>query len=555
MKTNTYPDDMSKENQNRRHAGLEKSIIYNVYPQTYRDTNGDGIGDLPGIIEKLDYLQWLGVDILWLNPVHPSPFRDAGYDVTDYYDIADRYGTIEDFDRLIAAAQRKGIRIIMDLVIGHTSDQHPWFIESSQSTDNPKANRYIWSDRTFAHNGDAGFITGSSKREGKYHSNFFYFQPSLNFGFGRLDQAWQIPTDHPEVRELIEEIKNIIRFWLDRGVAGFRVDMAKSLVKQDDDERTAVRSLWRSFREWLDEDHPEALLISEWSEPEHSLSCGFDLDFLIHSGNQIYTHLLRSEEGSNVIPGSGHSFFRAAGKGDITAFMKPYEKLLKKSKETGGLISIPSGSHDLPRLSSGRTLDELKVFYAFQMSMPGVPTLYYGDEIGMRNLPWVENKEGGYNRTQARTPMQWNDEPNAGFSEPDVQELYLPVDPDGAGLSVESQKGKTESLLEFVRSLISLRKKYDSVFCKGTFKILHASSDDSVLAYTRTSPKEEALIMVNPSATEATAPIPLEDSSRWQTVLSSHPSLQEFPLSDQGEVTLPPTSYAIYHLEINGGPA
>ena len=245
---------------------LRSAVFYQIYPQSFADYDGDGIGDLRGIISKLDYLRSLGVTALWLNPVFLSPMGDAGYDVADYRRVDPRYGTNDDLVRLFNEAHARGLRVVLDLVAGHTSNTHPWFLDSSRREPGEFRDRYIWTDTPWSALGEKGFVIGNCERAAAYHANFFYFQPSLNYGFARPDPAkpWQQPVDAPGPRATRAELRAIMEFWLRAGCDGFRVDMADSLIKGDPD-RSGIRALWAEFRAWLDREWPEAVLVSDWS--------------------------------------------------------------------------------------------------------------------------------------------------------------------------------------------------------------------------------------------------------------------------------------------------
>jgi maltose alpha-D-glucosyltransferase/alpha-amylase len=211
---------------------LESAVFYQIYPQTFYDTNGDGIGDIAGIIAKLDYLESLGVNALWLGPVFDSPFGDAGYDISDFYKVAPRYGTNRDLQRLFREAHQRGMHVCLDLVAGHTSNQHPWFTASARPEKNKYTNWYIWTDSAW--NGtESNAIRGFSQRDAGYLPNFFFFQPALNYGYAKPDpkKPWQLPVTHPDVQAVRAELRKIMKFWLDLGADGFRVDMASSLVR------------------------------------------------------------------------------------------------------------------------------------------------------------------------------------------------------------------------------------------------------------------------------------------------------------------------------------
>ena len=221
---------------------LEDAVFYEVYPQSFRDSNGDGIGDIPGITEKLEYIQELGCNALWINPCFTSPFYDAGYDVEDYYSVAPRYGTNEDLKKLFEAAHQRGMHVLLDLVPGHTAVTHLWFQESMKAEKNEYTDRYVWTDSLYKRmedvKGIVSVLRGISPRPASCGVNCFSTQPALNYGFANItDAGWQQPTDAPGPMATREELKNIMRFWLTLGCDGFRVDMAGSLVKNDEDKK------------------------------------------------------------------------------------------------------------------------------------------------------------------------------------------------------------------------------------------------------------------------------------------------------------------------------
>jgi len=465
---------------------LEKAVFYEIYPQTYYDSNGDGIGDIQGIIEKLDYVKGLGCNALWLNPLFDSPFKDAGYDVRDYKKVAPRYGTNEDLFRLFHEAHKRGMRVILDLVPGHTSEEHEWFLESKKI--HPKEefkNRYVWTNSWYFW-GIEGlkFIAGEAERDGCYIINFFKCQPALNFGFLNRTQEWQQPPDHPDCIATREALKDIMRFWLKgdkgRGCDGFRVDMADSLVKFDDNSKSATSAIWRNVREMIDAEFPQAALVSEWSCPPQSLKAGFHVDFLLDHHNSGYRSLIRDYSNG----GEDNSYFKKEGNGDITRFLAQYMPWYEETKNDG-FISLITGNHDTPRISHNLTNAELALAYAFFFTMPGVPFLYYGDEIAMRYQFQLPTKEGGYGRTGSRTPMQWKKSreqgagSNMGFSAASADKLYLPVDADITAPSVEEQEKDPSSLLNTVKTLLRLRSSEEDLQSKANLEIIHAPSASS----------------------------------------------------------------------------
>ena len=434
---------------------LEKAVFYNMYPQSFYDSNGDGIGDLNGITEKLNYIKDMGFTAIWLNPFYESSYRDGGYDVTDFYKVGKRYGTNTDFERLCATAHQKGIKICVDLVAGHTSLECKWFQKSCCAEKNEYTNRYVWTDNWLnIYNGEC--IGGYAQRNGAYMKNFFYCQPALNYGFANIDEpSWQLPPDHPDCRRTKQELINIMEYWIMLGADGFRVDLASSLIKNDYDGSVIIK-FWQEIRTIFDEKYPECVLISEWSHPSRAIAAGFHIDFLIHAVFPAYTSLFRAEDERNI-PRIffGDSFFDTRGNGNIETFLNDYLDEYEKTKDNG-FISIPTGNHDLTRISYGRTNKELEAIFAFIMTMPGIPFVYYGDEIGMEYIPNMPSKEGGFTRTGSRTPMQWKKGKNAGFSDGEKELLYLPVNENG--VNVEEQLGDENSLLNKVKELIALRK-------------------------------------------------------------------------------------------------
>ncbi|MBN1876268.1 MAG: hypothetical protein JXA33_18735 [Anaerolineae bacterium] len=218
---------------------IHNAVFYQIYPQTFYDSNGDGIGDLQGIIEKLDYVKSLGVDGIWINPFFASPFYDAGYDISDYTQVAPRYGTNEDAKRLFDEAHQRGLKVLFDFVASYTSIEHPWFKASCKQEKNPYSNWYIWTESTWEPAPEAfkdKFIQGYARRDGQFMRNFYRCQPALNFGFANSRRPWQLPMDHPDMLALREELIKVVRFWMDMGADGFRADMAGALVKSENIE-------------------------------------------------------------------------------------------------------------------------------------------------------------------------------------------------------------------------------------------------------------------------------------------------------------------------------
>ena len=445
---------------------LTDAVIYEIYPQSFADSNGDGIGDLRGVMQHLDYLEWLGVDVIWFNPCFESPFRDAGYDVSDYCSIARRYGTNDDMITLIAQARSRGMRVLLDLVAGHTSIDHPWF---QAAVDDPSDNRYIWADQP----GD-GLVPSPGPRPGWYLKNFFPEQPALNFGYARLDprEPWRQLPDAAGPRTNRTALREIIGYWLDRGIAGFRVDMAFSLVK-DDADLVETTALWRELRQWMHDVYPGTVLLPESDEARTAAAGvrgGFDADFslVIHPEHSA----LFNNGGAGILPWQERSqpcYFdaeveNAAGAEALGTFLRLWENHLDTSGPDR-LVVLPSADHDFSRLACGsRSAEQLPAAFTFLLTWGSIPSIYYGDEIGLRYLDDMPDREGSiwnprFNRAGCRTPMQWDNAlPNAGFSTAATEAIYLPQDPDPDRPTVAAQRDDPSSVLRWVRELIELRR-------------------------------------------------------------------------------------------------
>lgn len=478
---------------------LSRAVFYEIYPQSFLDTNGDGVGDIRGIINKLDYIQSLGCNAIWMNPCFDSPFMDAGYDVRDYKKVAERYGTNEDLQKLFAEAHKREMRVILDLVIGHTSDQHEWFQESQKAERNTFTDRYIWTDNFQDAPEGLPYISGMSERDGNYILNFFASQPALNFGFNKITAPWQMHYTDPRVAENFESVIEIMRFWLDLGCDGYRVDMAMSLVKNDGlpYEKEGTPCLWRKVMGILDEEYPQAALIAEWGFPEDTVGKdAFHADFCLqHSiGFRSLFHNVDEKTGAQT------SYFSKLGKGSMNEFIEPYCETLNKIKGKGYYCLITC-NHDTVRLTKYFDETERKIIFSFLFTMPGVPFLYYGDEIGMQYFS-LKSKEGGYYRTGSRTPMQWNkDRANMGFSEADPEKLYLPLDPRDCAPSVEEQEQQENSMLNTVRRLLQLRNSDEDLQADGNFEIIYNQASGYPFAYKR----GKFTIVMNPSGHETIA--------------------------------------------------
>jgi glycosidase len=491
---------------------LADAVIYEIYPQSFADTNGDGIGDFAGVIAHLDHLQWLGVNTIWFNPCFASPFVDAGYDVSDYLLVAPRYGTNEDLVRLVEEAKARGIRVLLDLVAGHTSVEHEWFqAELRADGPSPLGDRYIWSDRDDGERlsarapGQSPWVRSPGPRPGFYLKNFYDEQPALNFGYAELraGDAWREPPEAPGPQRNVQALKDIMAFWIDRGVSGFRVDMAFSLVKFDAGFTQTLR-LWRGLADWLHETYPGAVLIPEGTEPRGDLPPSFDADFflVIHAAHAS----LFDNGGAGELPwyGTHPCFFDAEGKGSTATFLD--EWAAAREDRPGRPVILATADHDYSRLVCGpRDAEQLGAAYTFLLTWGSIPSIYYGEEIGMRFQPGLPAKEGsivhpGYNRAGCRTPMQWDGTVNAGFSSAlDPADLYLPVDPAPDRPDVSTQLADPDSTLHFVRRMLALRAATPALGTRAETVVLQ---EDYPFTYLRGG---SHLVVVNPRRDPAVA--------------------------------------------------
>ena len=479
---------------------LKDAIFYEIYPQSFYDTNGDGIGDIQGIIEKLDYVKSIGCNALWINPWYDSPFVDAGYDVRDYYKVATRYGTMDDAEALFRVAHEKGIHVLIDLVPGHTSQEHAWFRESSKEHPCEEyAHRYIWTENAFCRGDGMPFIGGESPRDGTYIINFFKCQPALNFGYTQINEPnWQMPIDAPAPMATREAIKDVMRFWLAKGCDGFRVDMADSLVKNDGNDKPGTMEVWKDITTDVRKDYPDMALVSEWNHPASALHCGFDMDFCLDWYGNSYSRLVRYYQiDKNGAPIRDESYFKADSNADPMGFLADF--LPKYNARGDGLYCMITGNHDCKRTSFNLDEAERKLAFAFLLTMPGAPFIYYGDEIGIR-YRWLPTKEGGYHRTGTRTPMQWDESENLGFSTAPADKLYLPVDPQPGHSTVAAQEADPASMLNHIRSVLALRKSQPDLGNYTSFEVAHAKEGDRLFAYKR----GELLLCVNPGLNSET---------------------------------------------------
>ena len=376
---------------------LSDAVVYQVYPSSFQDSDGNGIGDLPGITSRLEYIRSIGVTAVWMNPIFVSGWTDGGYDVIDFYKVDPRFGTNSDLVALVEKAHSLGMKVILDLVAGHSSDQCEWFRQSSEAPDLHYSDYYIWP--TFKPDDNSPivskFVATDAPRAPYFIKNFFDTQPALNFGFADPDpeHPWEQAVDAPGPSAMRRELKNIMMFWMDKGVDGFRVDMAASLVKNDSDKSATIK-LWKEdLAAWFKRNYPENVLIAEWFNPKQAIEAGFNIDFFCHDGKYNYSTLFFNTR--RFGGGSQTCYFDLTGEGELKTWYDLYIEQYDAVKGRG-YVSMPSGNHDFTRLCAGArtSTGQLKVAMTFFLTMPGVPFLFYGDEIGLKNLDGLESVEG-----------------------------------------------------------------------------------------------------------------------------------------------------------------
>jgi alpha-glucosidase len=471
-------------------------VIYQIYPRSFRDVNSDGIGDLAGIADKLDYCAALGVDALWLSPIFPSPMADFGYDVANYTAVASIFGTMADFDDLLAQARERGLRIILDYVPNHTSEQHPWFTAARSSRYDPKRDWYLWHDPAadggppnnwLSNFGGTAWQWDAATEQYYYHS-FLKEQPDLN---------WRNPA-------VVAAMHEVLRFWLRKGVAGFRIDVLWMLIKddqwRDNPPNPAYRPGMPHFQSQLPlytTDRPE---MQDVVAGLRAVADEFDERVLI---GEIYLPLERlmayyGRDLSGVhLPFNFQLLQTAWNARGIADLIDRYEAALP----AGGWPNWVLGNHDNPRIASRIGMPQARVAAMILLTLRGTPTLYYGDEIGMRNVPipadriqdpFEKNVPGmGLGRDPSRTPMQWDGSPHAGFS---GAEPWLPIAADAEQVNVAVEAGDPASILSLHRSLLQLRKRH-AALATGGYQPVPATG--TLLAYVRHTTAERLLIVAN----------------------------------------------------------
>ncbi len=526
---------------------LKAAVFYQIYPSSFQDSDGNGIGDLKGIQSRLDYVQSIGVNTIWLNPIFKSAFIDGGYDVIDYYQVDPRFGTNSGLVELVNEVHRRKMHIVLDLVAGHSSNQSEWFKQSMQADSNLQySDYYIWAPNKpndLSEQDASRWVEANAPRAKYYIKNYYDAQPALNYGFAHPDpkHPWEQAVDAPGPQAVRRELQNIITFWLEKGVDGFRVDMASSLVKGDPDKAATI-ALWKDLTGWFRGKYPEGVLIAEWFNPKQSIAAGFDVDFM-RPGK-----LTSANERGSATPAK--VYFAKAGEGspaDWEAYFKDqYESTVGK-----GYTSLPTGNHDQPRIAGEDRKDpaELKVLLAFLLTQPGIPLIYYGDELGMKYIANSPDVEGSRNRSGSRTPMQWDGSEDAGFSSSSKDKLYIPLDPDPNRPTVAKQDKDPNSQLNYVRGLLKLRKSAAALDNEGGLEFLSDVAQPYPLVYMRHKGNEKYVIAINPTNKSVEAKIVSQSAHRAIYSFGTTETSSYKTGNGVDTIQLPPVSAAVFKLE------
>lgn len=509
----------------------KEAIVYQIYPRSFKDSNGDGMGDLRGIIEKLDYIQSLGVDAVWLNPIYKSPNDDGGYDISDYYSVQPEFGTMQDFDELLAGLHQRNLKLIMDLVLNHSSDEHPWFQESRKSRDNPYRDYYFWKPGKNGGppNNWPSFFGGSAwqldEMTGEYYLHLFSRkQPDLN---------WENPI-------LREEINKLMKFWLDKGVDGLRLDVISAISKRSDFPDTDTSNFNETIRKYYANGPRLKEFIREAKQKvwdHYNVMTVGEGPGITPQNAQDY---LDNDHGLNMIFHFGHMFMDQGPGGrfdPIPWTMKDFKAVYKTWDDAfveKGWGSVFLGNHDFPRMVSRWGNDKRywsessKLLCTLLLSMRGTPFIFMGDEIGMTNTHlnaisesqdietqngWREAQKKGVTETEflnaanyagrdnARTPMQWSSSRQADFT---TGNPWMPVNPNHTTIHVQAQLNDSESVLNYFRAMAKLRKE-NPVLTYGSFRPFDVGVD-SLFLFFRESQQEKMLIVLNFSDQVANLP-------------------------------------------------
>jgi maltose alpha-D-glucosyltransferase/alpha-amylase len=487
------PDDLVSLEESRDPLWYKRAVFYEVLIRGFADSNGDGTGDIRGLTAKLDYLQWLGVDCIWLLPIYQSPLRDGGYDISDYLQILPEFGDLGDFVNLVDEAHRRGIRIIADLVVNHTSDAHSWFQASRSDPDGPFGDFYMWSDTDEPYP-DARIIFVDTEKSnwtydevrGQYYwHRFFHHQPDLNY-------------DNPAVQQAMLEV---LRFWLDLGLDGFRLDAVPYLFAREGtncENLPETHAYLKRLRKEIEADYPDRVMLAEANQwpadvVEYFGADGDECQMAFHFPLMPRLFMAVRRESrypiseilaqTPPIPSNCQWGIFLRNHDELTLEMVTDEErdymYSEYAKDPRMKANVGIRRRLAPLLENSR--DQIELFTGLLLSLPGSPVLYYGDEIGMGDNIYLGDRDG------VRTPMQWNADRNSGFSTADPQRLYLPLILDPVygyqALNVDSQERSTTSLLNWTRKMLAVRREHP-VFGMGTYDELGASNP-SVLAFVR----------------------------------------------------------------------
>lgn len=509
----------------------KSAVFYELNVRSFYDSNGDGIGDIQGVIQKLDYLEYLGINCIWLLPIHPSPLRDGGYDISDYKGIHPDFGTLEDFKQLTAAAHERGIRIITDLVLNHTSDQHHWFQEARSNPDSPFHDYFVWSDTTekyqetrviFIDTEDSNWSW--DEQAGKYYwHRFFSHQPDLNY-------------DNPAVHD---EMLSTIKFWLDLGIDGFRIDAIPYLYEREgtnNENLAETVAFLRKMRQYVDQHYPEAVLLAEANQwPEDTIPYFGDGDILQMAFHfplmpRIFIALARQDRAPILeildrtadIPAESQWCLFLRNHDELTLEMVTEEERQvlwgTYAPEANMRLNLGIRRRLAPLLN--RDLQRILLAHSLILTMPGSPVLYYGDEIGMGDDPTRTDRDG------LRTPMQWDLSPSVGFSALPPEKLFAPPLNGSTNspefISVASQSGRQDSQLERLRHLLHIRDQHP-LFASGDFAWANDGLPNALLAYWRSDEGSSVLAIHNLSAQQQSFELAFPGSAAPTDLLTKRP--------------------------------
>src|SRR6201981_3739583 len=531
------------------------AVIYELHVRAFKDSNGDGIGDFPGLLQKMDYLQDLGVTCLWLLPFFPSPLKDDGYDIADYLNVHPMYGTIDDFRAFLTAAHERDLQVMIELVINHTSDQHPWFQAARQSPDAPERDYYVWSDTDQKYK-DARIIFTDTERSNwtwdpvakqYYWHRFFSHQPDLNY-------------DNPKV---VQEVLGVMHYWLDMGVDALRVDAVPYLVERDGtscENLPETHAVVKTLRKEINRNFSNRALLAEANQwptdvcPYFGNGDEFQMAFHFPLMPRIYM-ALRQEDRLPItdimaqtpdIPETCQWGLFLRNHDELTLEMVTSDErdymYLAYSADPRMRINLGIRRRLAPLVDNNRRRIEL--LNSLLLSFPGTPILYYGDEIGMGDNIYLGDRNG------VRTPMQWNGDRNAGFSTAVPARLYSPVIMDPVwgyeAINVEAQQGDPSSLLNWMRNMIALRKLF-SVFGRGSMKFFDPANR-KVLAYMRQYDEQRVLCVANLS--RFAQPVDLDLSEAEGAIPVEMLGYVEFPSIGREPYRLTLAPYSFLWLEL-----